>query len=93
MRAIVTPRMRPLQIEGRTVHQVACPSTGATTAANELIVLSGDPNVSIEEAKAFTCAVRKGRRSGDPGARLEGVHDPPPDVAPNRDHPAEEPHG
>jgi formate dehydrogenase major subunit len=30
-------------------------------AANDLVALVGDPNVSIEEAKAFTCNVRKGR--------------------------------
>ena len=91
-RAVVTPRMRPLQIDGRTVHQVALPFHWGEDPANELIALSGDPNVSIEEAKAFSCAVRAGRRTGPPGARLEGVHDPPPGVAPNKDHPAEEPH-
>ena len=30
-------------------------------AANDLVSMVGDPNVSIEEAKAFTCNVRPGR--------------------------------
>jgi formate dehydrogenase major subunit len=30
-------------------------------SANDLVSLVGDPNVSIEEAKAFTCNVRPGR--------------------------------
>jgi formate dehydrogenase major subunit len=67
-RARVTARMRPLNIDGRLTHQVAMPFhwgfSGRVTgdAANDLIALSGDPNVSIEEAKAFTCDVRPGRR-------------------------------
>jgi formate dehydrogenase major subunit len=67
-RARVTERMRPLKVAGRTVHQVAMPFhwgfSGAVTgdAANDLIVLSGDPNVTIEDAKAFSCDVRAGRR-------------------------------
>ena len=67
-RARVTPRMRPLNIDGRITHQVAMPFhwgfAGAIPGdiANDLIALSGDPNVTIEEAKAFTCQVRAGRR-------------------------------
>jgi formate dehydrogenase major subunit len=67
-RARVTARIRPLEVAGQTVHQVALPFhwgfSGAATGdvANDLIVLSGDPNVTIEEAKAFTCEVRAGRR-------------------------------
>ena len=67
-RARVTGRMRPLNVDGRLTHQVAMPFhwgfSGPVTgdAANDLIALSGDPNVSIEEAKAFTCDVRAGRR-------------------------------
>jgi formate dehydrogenase major subunit len=55
--------------------------------ANDLVVLSGDPNVSIHESKAFVCDVRAGQSSGGT-AKLAGVH---ADIksAPNRDHPAE----
>jgi formate dehydrogenase major subunit len=94
-RAKVTDRMRPLTVDGRTVHQVALPwhwgfgGPDPGDAANDLIALSGDPNVSIEESKAFICDVRAGRRTAAPGARLAGVHDAPPDVAVDRDHPAE----
>jgi formate dehydrogenase major subunit len=69
-RARVTERMRPLNVDGHLTHQVAMPfhwgfSGGIPgDAANDLIAMSGDPNVSIEEAKAFTCDVRAGRRGG-----------------------------
>ena len=61
------------------IHQVALPwhwgysglSVGDT--ANELVALSGDPNVSIQDDKAFTCDVRAGRRRGASTARLAGV--------------------
>jgi formate dehydrogenase major subunit len=66
-RALVTERMRPLTIDGRTVHVVGLPIhwgykglvTGAIT--NDLVELSEEPNVYIQEDKAFTCNVRKGR--------------------------------
>ena len=67
-KARVTERLRPLQVAGQTVHQVAMPFhwgfSGPVTGdiANDLTALSGDPNVTIEEAKAFTCDVRAGRR-------------------------------
>lgn len=64
-KALVTRRLRPLQIAGRTVHQVGMPFhwgyEGLTTgdAANELSALVGDPNVSMHEGKAFVCHVQK----------------------------------
>ncbi|HCF86858.1 MAG TPA: formate dehydrogenase, partial [Ktedonobacter sp.] len=66
-RAMVTRRIRPLRIEGRVVHQIGMPfhwgfqgkSTGSIT--NDLAHMVLEPNVSIEEAKAFTCNVRPGR--------------------------------
>jgi formate dehydrogenase major subunit len=70
-RALVTRRMRPLQISGRTVHQLAIPfhwgSSGPVRGdvANDLIALTGEPNVSIHEAKALTCALYRGRRPPD----------------------------
>ena len=67
-RVLVTDRMAPLRVQGRTVHQVGLPyhwgwkglSTG--DAANDLLGLALDPNVHIQEAKAATCDIRPGRR-------------------------------
>jgi formate dehydrogenase major subunit len=66
-RALVTTRMRPLSVDGRTVHTVGLPFhwgykglvTGGIT--NELVSLTEEPNVYIQDDKAFTCNVRKGR--------------------------------
>jgi formate dehydrogenase major subunit len=97
-RAKVTDRMRPLKVDGRIVHQVAIPfhwSYGGRDtgdSANDLIPLSGDPNVSIEDTKSFTCDVRAGRRTDEATHKLAGrqAEDLPP-TAPNLDHPAETP--
>lgn len=98
-RAKVTGRMRPLRIDGRVIHQVGLPwhwgYAGLTRgdAANDLGALSGDPNVSIQESKAFTCDVRPGRRHGSSTARLAGVAPPGPPIAPGDDDaPVENPH-
>jgi formate dehydrogenase major subunit len=62
-RALVTLRSRPLQIQGRTIHQVSVPwhfgSTGLVTGdvANDLIAMSEEPNVKIMESKALTCRI------------------------------------
>jgi formate dehydrogenase major subunit len=77
-RAKVTERIKPLRVDGRLVHQVALPwhwgfsgdNTGDT--ANDLGVLTTDPNVSIQESKAFSCDVRAGRRDGESTVRLAG---------------------
>jgi formate dehydrogenase major subunit len=64
-KALVTARMRPMQIDGKTVHHVGLPwhfgYQGVVTGAvvNDLSALVGDPNVSIHEGKAFVCAVEK----------------------------------
>jgi len=64
-KALVTRRMRPLRINGQTVHQVGMPFhwgwEGLVTgdATNEMSALVGDPNVSIHEGKAFVCNVQK----------------------------------
>ena len=68
-RVLVTERIRPLVIQGQVIHQVGIPyhwswigrSTG--DAANELTAFVADPNVSIEESKAFSAQVVAGRRS------------------------------
>ncbi|MGN6130037.1 MAG: molybdopterin dinucleotide binding domain-containing protein, partial [Nocardioidaceae bacterium] len=67
-RVLVTERMRPLRIDGRTVHQVGLPYHWGTNgysrgdSANELSHLALDPNVHIQEVKALTCDIRPGRR-------------------------------
>ncbi|MCZ4492322.1 MAG: molybdopterin-dependent oxidoreductase [Conexibacter sp.] len=94
-RAKVTERMRPLRIAGRVIHQIAVPyhwgyaglSTG--DSANDLLHLSGDPNTTIETAKALTCNVRAGRRSSPATSRITNA--PHGQVAVNREHPAEQP--
>jgi formate dehydrogenase major subunit len=77
-RAKVTPRIKPLKMDGKVVHQIALPwhwgyagdSTGDST--NDLGALSGDPNVNIQESKAFSCDVRAGRRTGTSTEKLAG---------------------
>jgi formate dehydrogenase major subunit len=67
-RVLVTDRMMPLTVQGRRLHQVGLPyhwgpagySTG--DSANELTSMSLDPNVHIQEVKAFACDIRPGRR-------------------------------
>jgi formate dehydrogenase major subunit len=64
---MVTRRMQPLRIGKRIVHQIGLPfhwgfqgkSTGSIT--NDLAHMVLEPNVSIEEAKAFMCDIRPGR--------------------------------
>jgi formate dehydrogenase major subunit len=74
-RVMVTERIRPLQVQGRTLHQVGLPwhwgPNGITTgdAANELAHLALDPNVHIQEVKAMACDVQPGRRPRGPGRR------------------------
>jgi formate dehydrogenase major subunit len=93
-RAKVTDRMKPLRIENRIIHQVALPwhwgfaGPDQGASANDINVMSGDPNVSIQESKAFVCDVRAGRSSTGT-SKLAGVHDPPPGVEVDHDHPAE----
>jgi formate dehydrogenase major subunit len=62
-KALVTRRIRPFLITGRTVHHVGLPwhwgykgiSTG--DVVNDLSALVGEPNVTIHEAKVFVCQV------------------------------------
>lgn len=68
-KALVTQRMKPLLIEGRTLHQIGLPFhwgyQGLVTGdiANDLLMLVADRNVSMHNAKSFTCNMRPGRRS------------------------------
>jgi formate dehydrogenase major subunit len=67
-RVLVTERLRPLKLDGRRVHQIGLPyHWGAVgrargESANDLPALVGDPNVTIQESKAFTGNIRPGRR-------------------------------
>jgi formate dehydrogenase major subunit len=67
-RVLVTERVRPIVVDGRTLHQVGIPYhwgfKGLTTggSANDLFPLALDPNVHIQEVKAASCDIRPGRR-------------------------------
>ncbi|MFE6401039.1 formate dehydrogenase [Streptomyces alboflavus] len=71
-RVMVTERIRPLTVQGRTVHQIGLPfhwgPNGVVTgdAANELVAISLDPNAHIQEDKALTADIRPGRRPRGP---------------------------
>lgn len=71
-RAMVTSRIQPMQIEGRTHHQIGVPFhwgyAGETVggSANDLTLLVADANVSMHEAKVFACDIRPGRASNQP---------------------------
>ncbi len=68
-RAMVTRRMRPLWVEGRTVHQVGLPyhwgykGKAAGDVVNDLLAISEEPNVRIMETKALVCNLTAGRRA------------------------------
>ena len=74
-RALVTRRLRPLRVNGQTIHQVGFPwhfgyeGLARGGAANDLISLVADPNVSIHEGKVLTCNLRRGRANGNGGRR------------------------
>lgn len=69
-RVLVTDRMMPLTINGRQVHQVGLPyhwgvgsdAVVSGDAANDLIGVTLDPNVQIQESKVGSCDVVAGRR-------------------------------
>ena len=64
---MVTRRLRPLQIDGRTIHQIGIPfhwgfaGESVGDVANDLVALTAEPNVSIQEDKAFAVDVEAGR--------------------------------
>jgi formate dehydrogenase major subunit len=67
-RVLVTDRLTPLTVNGRETYQIGLPyhwgTQGYSTgdSANDLTSLSLDPNVHIQEVKAFACDIRPGRR-------------------------------
>jgi len=70
-RALVTRRMRPFIVDGKTVYQIGLPwhwgwqGTARGDVVNNLSALVADPNVTIHEGKVFTCNVKAGRRGGE----------------------------
>ena len=64
-KALVTRRLRPLQVNGKTIHHVGMPwhwgyeGLVKGEIVNELTALVGDPNVTIHEGKAFVCNIEK----------------------------------
>jgi formate dehydrogenase major subunit len=91
-RVLVTERMLPLLIQGVTFHTVGLPyhwsyvgrSTG--DAANELTSFIADPNVSIEESKAFSVNIVAGRRAAGRRAAVAPLSEEE-DAAAQRDLP------
>ena len=96
-RALVSRRLRPLIVTGKRLHQVAIPfhfgGNGPVTgdSANDLLAISGEPNVTIMETKALTCLIKPGAvprgeqyrefmRSITPPEEIVSVHpeQPPP---------------
>jgi formate dehydrogenase major subunit len=67
-RVLVTERLKPITVQGRKTHQIGLPyhwgSRGLTTggSANDLSSIALDPNVHIQEVKAFTVGISPGRR-------------------------------
>jgi formate dehydrogenase major subunit len=70
-RVLVTDRITPLTVGGRTIHQVGLPyhwgvgGGGAIVSgdsANDLMGIALDPNVHIQESKAASCDIQPGRR-------------------------------
>ena len=89
-RVLVTERIPPLRIKGRTIHQIGLPyhwgSKGRVTgdAVNELIAFVADPNVAIQESKALTGNIAAGRRSRGRRVVTSGPLFPeiPPEIPP-----------
>jgi formate dehydrogenase major subunit len=97
-RALVSRRIRPLQLNGKTLHQVALPYHYGTaglvrgSAANDLLTISGEPNVTIMEAKACTCNIVPGRLPRGRGF-AEFLNKYAPQTGPSILHPEEPPPG
>src|SRR5207302_7652661 len=97
-RALVSRRMRPLHLNGQLVHQIALPFHFGTDgrvrgdAANDLLAISGEPNVTIMEAKAATCNIIPGRLPRGPAFEQWIKKYAPVDGPPNL-HPEQPPAG
>jgi len=73
-RVLVTERITPLQVGGRTIHQIGLPyhwGVGGSAlvsgdSANDLMGVTLDPNVHIQESKVASCDIQPGRRPTGP---------------------------
>jgi formate dehydrogenase major subunit len=67
-RVMVTDRMTPLEVDGRTLHQIGMPyhwgpnGIARGDSMNELSSMALDPSSHIQEVKALSVDVRPGRR-------------------------------
>jgi formate dehydrogenase major subunit len=67
-RVLVTDRMAPITVQGRTLHQIGLPfhwgpnGYSRGDAANELSSIALDPNSHIQEVKALSADIQPGRR-------------------------------
>ena len=65
---MITPRMRPLNVNGRVVHQIGLPyhwgymGKAKGDVVNDLLAISEEPNVRIMETKSLVCDIQPGRR-------------------------------
>ncbi len=97
-RALVSRRIRPVQLDGHTVHQIALPFHFGTAgpvkggAANDLFAISGEPNVTIMETKAACCNVVPGKLPRGP-AFEEWIKNYVPEGGPPNLHPEQPPPG
>jgi formate dehydrogenase major subunit len=95
-RVLVTRRLQPLRLDGRTVHVIGVPyhfgARGRVTgdAANELTSLVADPNVEIMETKALTANIFPGAHARVPTPWGGGTRDPRRD-RPGGGQPEEQP--
>ena len=68
-RALVTPRIQPLRIDGQVLHQVGLPyhwgycGLVKGDVVNDLVAISEEPNVRIMETKGVLCNVLPGRQA------------------------------
>ena len=73
-KVLVTDRVKPLTVSGRTFHQIGLPyhwgvgqeAVVSGDAANDLLGVTLDPNVQIQESKAGSCDIVPGRRPRGP---------------------------
>ena len=78
---MVTDRMTPLQVDGRTVHQIGMPyhwgpnGYARGDSMNELSSMSLDPSSHIQEVKALTVDIQPGPAPARPGARRRSVRE------------------
>jgi formate dehydrogenase major subunit len=91
-RALVTERIMPLHLDGKTIHQVCIPYHWGYkglikgSAVNDLVALSEEPNVRIMETKALLCNVLPGRSADSHELKL--VESAPTGLQPTAGEPA-----